>query len=598
MSTFDQSVCVSGTHGKTTTTSMIAQCFVEAGADPSVHIGGDLPAIGGGTLVGKGDTFIAEACEYNGSFWHFYPTVAVILNIDEDHLDFYKDIDDIEASFTRFASLVPPEGWCVGWGGDKRVREVLSGLKCHTRTYGLEPFNELRAEGISYDELGRASFTATLFGHPLMDVQLSVVGEANLLDALACIAVADICQLPMSSVAETLSRFTGAHRRFDLTSTTDGVRVYQDYAHNPAEIKNALHIAAMQPHKTLWAVWQPHTYSRTKKLFDSFMSCFREADRVLVTDICAAREADPGDINSAMLIEPLKEHGASAVLTPSFDDAENYLRAHWQPGDMVVTLGCGDIDLLNEQIAKHGDTKTESEFSLWRGFRREDFSFRGHKCTLVHPDHPKEGNPWVWRAEFFDAFAQVDEEMARRGYYVAYVSLSNRYGCPSAVEDMEIFRKMLAADYHLSEKALIFGFSRGALYAVNYALTYPSHTEKLYLDAPVLNIRSWPGGKGQGEGAPSCWAECLETYGLTEETAETFDRNPLDRTEELARLDIPVVLVAGGSDRTVPYCENGEPFAARFRRSGGKIMVIVKPDCDHHPHSVEDPTPVADFLEK
>lgn len=357
MSTFDQAICVSGTHGKTTTTSMIAQIFVEAGEDPGVHIGGELDAIGGGTRVGGGNTFIAEACEYSGSFWHFYPTIAVILNIDEDHLDFYKDLDDIEASFRRFAGLVPEDGWVVGWGDDPRVRRVLSSLKCRTRTYGLEPYNELRAEDISYDELGRPRFTVTLYGHPLCEVELAVSGEKNLLDALAAIAVSDIAELPMSRVSETLAHFTGAHRRFDLTSVTDGVRVYQDYAHNPAEMKTAIHIAAMQPHKTLWAVWQPHTYSRTKALFNGFVETFDEADHILITDVMGARESDPGDIKSEMFLEPLRARGKKVDVTPTFDDAEAYLRSHWHSGDLVITLGCGNIDLLNEQIAKKGDTK-------------------------------------------------------------------------------------------------------------------------------------------------------------------------------------------------------------------------------------------------
>ena len=357
MSTFDQAICVSGTHGKTTTTSMIAQIFVEAGEDPGVHIGGELDAIGGGTRVGGGNTFIAEACEYSGSFWHFYPTIAVILNIDEDHLDFYKDLDDIEASFRRFAGLVPEDGWVVGWGDDPRVRRVLSSLKCRTRTYGLEPYNELRAEDISYDELGRPRFTVTLYGHPLCEVELAVSGEKNLLDALAAIAVSDIAELPMSRVSETLAHFTGAHRRFDLTSVTDGVRIYQDYAHNPAEMKTAIHIAAMQPHKTLWAVWQPHTYSRTKALFNGFVETFDEADHILITDVMGARESDPGDIRSEMFLEPLRARGKNVDVTPTFDDAEAYLRSHWHSGDLVITLGCGNIDLLNEQIAKKGDTK-------------------------------------------------------------------------------------------------------------------------------------------------------------------------------------------------------------------------------------------------
>ena len=149
----------------------------------------------------------------------------------------------------------------------------------------------------------------------------------------------------------------GAHRRFELTSTTDGVKCYTDYGHNPAEIQNALRLADLQPHRELWSVFQPHTYSRTKTLFNQFLEIFGLADHVLITDICAAREVDPGDINSEMLIEPLRARGVDAVLTPSFDDAEAYLRAHWHSGDVMISHGCGDIDLLNEQIAAHGDTR-------------------------------------------------------------------------------------------------------------------------------------------------------------------------------------------------------------------------------------------------
>jgi UDP-N-acetylmuramate--alanine ligase len=160
----------------------------------------------------------------------------------------------------------------------------------------------------------------------------------------------------MSLVAKALKDFRGAHRRNELTSVTDGVRVFTDYGHNPAEIKSALEIASLEPHGTLYSVWQPHTYSRTKALFNGFLGAFDLADKVLVTDICASREKDPGDIRSEMLIGPLRARGVDAVLTKTFDDAESYLRGHWQEGDLVITHGCGDIDLLNEQIASHGDT--------------------------------------------------------------------------------------------------------------------------------------------------------------------------------------------------------------------------------------------------
>jgi len=357
MEGYENVICVSGTHGKTTTTAMIAQMFVEAGAEPTVHIGGDLPALGGGTIQGGQEFFIAEACEFNGTFLKLKPTIPVILNIDEDHLDCYKDLDDIEAAFARFAAITPAEGCAVGWGDDERVRRVLQDARCRTRTYGLEPHNELRAVDIAYDAEGRARFTVTLHGHQLAELELSVAGEHNMLNALAALAVADLCELSISTAAQTLSHFTGAHRRFEQTSVTDGVRVFTDYGHNPAEIANALHIASLQPHDRLWAVWQPHTYSRTKKLFGGFLTAFDVPDIVLVTDICGAREADPGDIHSSMVVEALRARGIDARLTPSFDDAEEHLRANWRAGDVVVTLGCGDIDLLNEQIAEHGDSE-------------------------------------------------------------------------------------------------------------------------------------------------------------------------------------------------------------------------------------------------
>ncbi len=350
-------VGVSGTHGKTTTTSMLAQAFMQAGVDPTIHIGGELDFIGGSTHVGGDHDFICEACEYNASFLRFKPTVAIILNIDEDHLDFYRDIDDIESAFVKYAALVPKDGWVIAWGDDVRAERVCLNASCHSMTYGLGENCMLRPENLTYDEQGRASFTAVLNGEVLGDFRLNVPSEANMLDALAVICAAHIRGLDMAKVAEALANFVGAHRRFELTSVTDGVKCYTDYGHNPAEIKNALKIASMQPHRTLWSVWQPHTYSRTKTLFDQFVETFDVADRLLITDIMGAREADPGDIKSEMLLEPIRARGVDAVVTPAFDDAEAYLRAHWQPGDIMVSHGCGDIDLLNEQIANHGDTK-------------------------------------------------------------------------------------------------------------------------------------------------------------------------------------------------------------------------------------------------
>ena len=359
MAGHDFAVGVSGTHGKTTTTSMLAQAFLQAGADPTIHIGGELDFIGGSTRAGDGSDFICEACEYKESFLQFKPTVAVITNIDEDHLDYYRDIDHIESAFVKYVDIVPESGWCVAWGDDPRALRVCENARCHHMTYGLGEHCMLRPANLTYDAHGCASFTAMLNGEAIGDFHVGVASEANMLDALAVICVCHIRGLDMAKVAEALASFIGAHRRFELTSITDGVKCYTDYGHNPAEIKNALKIASMQPHRTLWSVWQPHTYSRTKTLFDQFVETFDLADRVLITDIMGAREVDPGDINSGMLLEPIRARGIQVDWTPSFDDTEAYLRAHWQPGDIMISHGCGDIDLLNEQIALHGDTKHE-----------------------------------------------------------------------------------------------------------------------------------------------------------------------------------------------------------------------------------------------
>ena len=353
---FSNSIAVSGTHGKTTTTSMLAQAFLSAGADPTIHIGGELDFIGGSTRRGGRHDFIVEACEFHASFLHFYPTVAIVLNIDEDHLDFFRDIDHIEQTFAEYVALLPEDGWCIAWGDDPRARRVCEGAKCNHLTYGLGEDCDLRAVDVVTDERGCATYTAVLRGERLGRFHVGVSSQANMLDSMAVVAAAHIRGLDMEKVAQALSSFVGAHRRFELTSVTDGVRCYTDYGHNPAEIKNAIQIAKLQPHGTLWSVWQPHTYSRTKTLFNAFLETFDGVDRLLITDICAARETDPGDISSEMLIEPLRARGVDAVLTPTFDDAEAYLRAHWQPGDLMISHGCGDIDLLNEQIANHGNT--------------------------------------------------------------------------------------------------------------------------------------------------------------------------------------------------------------------------------------------------
>lgn len=354
MEGFPTAVGVCGAHGKTTTTAMLSQTLLQCGLDPSIHIGGTLDFIGGSTRIGKSGVFVAEACEFNASFLHLRPTVAVVLNIDADHLDFYRDIDHIQETFAQFLALLPPHGVAIGNGDDARVAALLDGLAARAVTFGLSEACDYTPGRLRFDDLGHGSFDLLHRGETLGSVQLKVPGRFQVHNALAALACAHVLGADMGEACQAVSDFLGAHRRFELTGVVEGVKLYHDYGHNPAEMRNILAVAKLQPHNRLWAVMQPHTYSRVKRLFDDYLTCTRDADITLVTDIYAAREKDPGDIHASEVVDGMRRQGVDAVLTPTFDDTEAYLRAHWQPGDLVLTLGCGNINQLNDQILAHG----------------------------------------------------------------------------------------------------------------------------------------------------------------------------------------------------------------------------------------------------
>jgi UDP-N-acetylmuramate--alanine ligase len=344
---------VCGTHGKTSTTAMLAQALVVAGLDPSVHIGGTLDFIGGSTRVGGGGVFLTEACEFNASFLQLRPTLAVVTNIEEDHLDFYRDIDDIQRAFGDFLSLLPKDGCAVGNGDDARVVRLFQSLPCRTVTFGMGEGCDWRPLDLQYDAEGRGSFTAAFRNEPAGRVSLRVAGFFHVYNALAALACAREAGADLGKSCAALSDYAGAHRRFELTGVIDGVKLYHDYGHNPAEMRNVLSVAKLQPHNRLWAVMQPHTFSRVRRLFPDYLTCTRDADITLVTDIYAAREKDPGDVKAEQIVEGMRQNGLEAVHTPTFDDTEAYLRAHWQPGDLVLTMGCGNINQLNDQMNEH-----------------------------------------------------------------------------------------------------------------------------------------------------------------------------------------------------------------------------------------------------
>lgn len=342
-------VAVSGTHGKTTTTSMISHITLKADLDPTILVGGELDIIGGNVRTGKSEYFIAEACEYKGSFLKFCPTIGIILNIDADHLDYYKDIDDIQAAFNKFAGLIPENGCLIGYGEDKRIMEITANVKCSVLTYGINS-GDIRAQNITFNERGCASFDVIKDGSSIMHVNLNVPGKHNILNALASVCAAMKLGIDEKFITEGLESFGGTHRRFEIKGITDGITVVDDYAHHPTEIKAALSAAKNYPHKRIFCIFQPHTYSRTKLLFNEFAEAFYDADNLILADIYAAREKDTGVISSDMLGDALRKNGVSCINLHSFEDIVKHLKGELKSGDLLITVGAGDVNKVGEMF--------------------------------------------------------------------------------------------------------------------------------------------------------------------------------------------------------------------------------------------------------
>ncbi len=345
-------VAVSGTHGKTTTTSMLSHVLLEGDLDPTISVGGILKAIGGNIRVGNGDVFLTEACEYTNSFLQFFPKIGVILNIEEDHLDFFKDLDDIRHSFRRFAALLPSDGTLVINTDITDYQAIYRGLDCKVVTYGQSADCDYSARDIAYDEMGNASFDMIKKGRTLGRITLSVPGVHNVSNALAAVATADSIHVPFDAIARGLLSFTGTDRRFEYKGVKGGVTVIDDYAHHPTEIRATLAAAQNYPHKQLWCVFQPHTYTRTKAFFHEFAEALSLADHLVLADIFAARETDDLGISSKDLADEIRRLGCDAHYFPSFDDITRFLENACLEGDMLITMGAGNVVNIGEMFLK------------------------------------------------------------------------------------------------------------------------------------------------------------------------------------------------------------------------------------------------------
>ncbi len=350
MRNYDTPIAVSGTHGKTTTTSMLSHILLAGDCDPTISVGGILPAIHGNIRVGKSGTFVTEACEYTDSFLSFFPKISIILNMDADHLDYFKDIHHIRRSFRSFAELLPPEGALVINADTPEYETVTEGLPCRVITYGLEHPADYTASDIAYDDHGCASFTVMEKGVPAGSFRLRVPGVHNVSNALAAIAAARLLNVPDAAIDEGFSRFTGTERRFQYKGEVGGVTVIDDYAHHPTEIEATLTAAEKYPHRSIWCAFQPHTYTRTSALLKDFARALTLADHVVLADIYAAREVNTIGITSEDLQKEILELGTPCEYFSTFDEIETFLLENCSQGDLLITMGAGDIVKVGEHL--------------------------------------------------------------------------------------------------------------------------------------------------------------------------------------------------------------------------------------------------------
>ena len=355
MKNYKTPIAISGTHGKTTTTSMVSEVLLAADADPTLSIGGILKSIGGNIRVGKSEYFVTEACEYTNSFLSFFPRISIILNIEEDHMDFFKDINDIRNSFRKFADILPDDGFLIVNNDIEHLAQLTEGLRCNIITFGNDNETSTADYGYkdaSYDAFGRGSYTLLKHGKDCGRVSLGVVGEHNIINSLSVIALTDLLGIDFNVVLNALCTFSGTDRRFEYKGEVCGVTVLDDYAHHPTEIKATLKAAANYPHKTLWCVFQPHTYTRTKAFLTDFAKALSLADKVVLTDIYAAREKNTIGISSTDLLAELEKLGVDCYYFPSFDEIENFLLKNCINGDLLITMGAGDIVNVGEALLK------------------------------------------------------------------------------------------------------------------------------------------------------------------------------------------------------------------------------------------------------
>lgn len=344
-SKYNKSIAISGTHGKTSTTGMLTQILVGAGAEPSAVIGGKLPYIGGNSTVGKSDIIVCEACEYVDSFLELNPFISVILNVDADHLDYFKNLDNIKKSFNQFAHQT--KNLIVYNGDNANAEDCLDDIKIKKISFGLSMENDYYAMNMKKDGITQ-SYDLMYQGELLTKIKLSVPGIHNVYNSLAAITVADYLGIPVNKIAENIEKFTGVHRRFELLGTPKGITVVDDFAHHPTELTSTLNTAMELGYNHVWAVFQPHTFSRTAMLMDDFAKALKIPDTAIISEILPVRETNTYNVYSTDLGKKVP----GSVCLDTFDEISDYIVKNAKEGDLVLTMGGGNVYMCANQIVK------------------------------------------------------------------------------------------------------------------------------------------------------------------------------------------------------------------------------------------------------
>lgn len=350
MKEFKNSLCVSGTHGKSTTTGMLSLIFLEAGLNPTIQVGAIMPEINGNTHLGSHDYFVMEACEYVDSFLHFHPTSAIITNIDNDHLDYFKNLDNIKKSFYKYVSLLPDNGYLVKNNDDENSNELDKYTKAKVITYGINKKSNYKAKNITCNSLGHYSYDLYKDNIFLITINLNINGYHNIYNSLAAFALAHEYILDVNVIKNAIEKYHGVGRRFEYLGKYNGAYIYDDYAHHPSEIKTTLESVKSVKHKSSWAVFQSHTYSRTKEHLDDFASVLANFDHIIIAKIYPAREINTFNISEEMLVDKIKDKNPNVIYIDDFDKIVEFLKENVKEEDLVITIGAGPINYVSKKL--------------------------------------------------------------------------------------------------------------------------------------------------------------------------------------------------------------------------------------------------------